>query len=125
MTRFHLITLQSEKAQPLLDQDKMKQALTLLSLFLFFGFQAFSQNQPTVLITYFSQSGNTKILAEAVAEGAKSVEGIEVKLLTIEEVNPVELLEAEAIIVGSPVYNGNPAPPVLEFINSWPFENRP
>ncbi|GMQ25933.1 hypothetical protein Aoki45_26150 [Algoriphagus sp. oki45] len=125
LTRFHLITLQSEKAQPLLDQDKMKQVLTLLSLFLFFGLQAFSQNQPTVLITYFSQSGNTKILAEAVAEGAKSVEGIEVKLLAIEEVNPVELLEAEAIIVGSPVYNGNPAPPVLEFINSWPFENRP
>lgn len=125
MTRFHWITLQSEKAQPLLYQDKMKQALTLLYLYLFFSFQAFSQNQPTILITYFSQSGNTRILAEAVAEGAKSVDGIEVKLLTIEEVSPEELLEAEAIIVGSPVYNGNLAPPVLEFINSWPFENRP
>jgi NAD(P)H dehydrogenase (quinone) len=35
------------------------------------------------------------------------------------------LLESDAIILGSPVYNANPHPTVLEFINSWPFEGRP
>ena len=32
---------------------------------------------------------------------------------------------ASAIILGSPVYNANIAPQVQEFINSWPFEDRP
>jgi len=35
------------------------------------------------------------------------------------------LLEADAILLGSPVYNANVAPAVQEFINSWPFEGRP
>ena len=103
----------------------MKKALTILSLFLLCAHLTFSQNQPIVLIAYFSQSGNTKVLAESISSGAKSVEGVEVKLLSIDEVATQDLIEASAIILGSPVYNSNPAPQVLEFINSWPFENRP
>jgi NAD(P)H dehydrogenase (quinone) len=43
----------------------------------------------------------------------------------MEEVKSQDLLEASAIILGSPVYNSNIVPAVAEFINSWPFENRP
>jgi NAD(P)H dehydrogenase (quinone) len=64
-------------------------------------------------------------LAEAIGEGARSVEGVEVVLLPIAEVTQQQLIEAQAILVGSPVYNGNIAPAVQEFINSWPFEGRP
>ena len=102
--------------------------LLLLCLNLYFSvtLQIFAQStKPKVLITYFSQSGSTKKMAESISEGAKSVEGVEVKLLSIEEVTTQELTEASAIILGSPVYNSNPAPQVLEFINSWPFEGRP
>ncbi len=94
-------------------------------LFLLFFFVGFAQGQPTVLITYYSQSGNTKTMAQAVEEGAKSVAGVRVLLLSIDQVSTKELLEADAIVVGSPVYNANVAPAVQEFINSWPFAGRP
>jgi NAD(P)H dehydrogenase (quinone) len=103
----------------------MKKALPILALFLLYTLQVFSQNQPIVLITYYSPSGSTKKMSEAIYDGAKSVEGVQVKILPISEVKSVDLIEATAVIVGSPVYNSNPAPQVLEFINSWPFENRP
>ncbi|MFC3415471.1 flavodoxin family protein [Algoriphagus hitonicola] len=80
--------------------------------------------QGTVLVTYYSLSGNTRLLAEAIAEGVTS-QNINVLLKCIDEVNLEDLVNANAIIVGSPVYNGNPAPAILEFINSWPFEDRP
>jgi NAD(P)H dehydrogenase (quinone) len=85
----------------------------------------FSQELPVVLVAYYSQSGNTEKLAQAVAEGARSIEKVEVRLLPIEETKEGDLLEASAIILGSPVYNANIAPAVQEFINSWPFDGRP
>jgi NAD(P)H dehydrogenase (quinone) len=85
----------------------------------------YGQDKPLVLITYYSPSGSTKQLAEAIGEGARSVDGVEVVLLSIAEVTQQQLIDAQAILVGSPVYNGNIAPAVQEFINSWPFEGRP
>ncbi|MEY3643362.1 MAG: hypothetical protein RLZZ207_56 [Bacteroidota bacterium] len=103
----------------------MHRFLLLNILFLLFFFVGFAQGQPTVLITYYSQSGNTKVMAQAVEEGAKSVAGVRVLLLSIDQVSTKELLEADAIVIGSPVYNANVAPAVQEFINSWPFAGRP
>ena len=98
----------------------------LLSLlFLSLPFLGHGQGQPTVLIAYYSQSGNTKTLAHAVEEGAKSVAGVRVLLLPMDQVSNKEVLEADAIVVGSPVYNANVAPEVQSFINSWPFAGRP
>lgn len=103
----------------------MKRQFSLIGILILLSFSSYSQNSPSVLITYFSPSGSTKNLAEAIYDGAKSVEGVQVKLLPISEVKSQDLMEATAVIVGSPVYNSNPAPEVLEFINSWPFEGRP
>jgi NAD(P)H dehydrogenase (quinone) len=103
----------------------MRRFVLLSFLFLFFPFLVHGQGKPTVLITYYSQSGNTKTMALAVEEGAKSVAGVRVLLLPIDQVSNKEVLEADAIVVGSPVYNANVAPAVQEFINSWPFEGRP
>lgn len=103
-----------------------KLLLLCFSLYFLATFQMLAQpSKPKILIAYFSQSGSTKKMAESIAEGAKSVGGVEVKLLSIEEVATQDLIETSAIILGSPVYNSNPAPQVLEFINSWPFEGRP
>ena len=103
----------------------MRRFILLSFLFLSLPFLGHGQGQPTVLIAYFSQSGNTKTLAHAVEEGAKSVAGVRVFLLPIDQVSNKEVLEADAIVVGSPVYNANVAPEVQKFINSWPFEGRP
>lgn len=81
--------------------------------------------QPVVLVTYHSKTGTTKAMAEAVAKGASSVEGVQVVLKTVEDTSAEDLINAGAIIVGSPVYNANIAPTVQEFISSWPFENAP
>lgn len=103
-----------------------KHRFFLLSLlFLLFSFVGYGQGQPTVLIAYYSQSGNTQIMAQAVEEGAKSVAGVRVILRSIDQVSSQDLLESDAIVVGSPVYNANVAPAVQEFINRWPFDGRP
>ena len=103
----------------------MHRFILLSFLFLSLPFLGHGQGQPTVLIAYYSQSGNTKTLAHAVEEGAKSVAGVRVLLLPMDQVSTKEVLEADAIVVGSPVYNANVAPEVQRFINSWPFEGRP
>jgi NAD(P)H dehydrogenase (quinone) len=103
----------------------MSLKISLIGLLIFLPIAGYSQNSPSVLITYYSASGSTKKMAEAIYEGAKSVEGVQVKILPVSEVKSQDLMEATAVIVGSPVYNANPAPEVLEFINSWPFHGRP
>jgi len=103
----------------------MRRILSLLVGFFFLSLSVYGQHKPLVLIAYYSPSGSTKKLAESIGEGARSVEGVEVVLAPIGEVSPQNLLDAQAILVGSPVYNGNIAPAVQEFINSWPFEGRP
>ena len=103
----------------------MHRFVLLSFLFLSLPFLGYGQEQPTVLIAYYSQSGNTKTMALAVKEGAKSVAGVRVLMLPIDQVSTKEILEADAIVVGSPVYNANVAPEVQRFINSWPFEGRP
>lgn len=84
-----------------------------------------AQSHPNVLITYYSQSGKTQAMAEAVAKGVEAVSGLEYILKPLDQVTEGEILRASAIILGSPVYNANMAPEVQNFINSWPFEERP
>jgi flavorubredoxin len=58
---------------------------------------------PKILILYYSRTGNTEKMAKAVAEGAKTVQGIEVELTY--NATPEQLKEYEAIIVGTPTYH--------------------
>ncbi len=101
----------------------MKKSLTLL---LFFLPAIFAMAiQPTVLIVYHSETGNTRTMAEAVYQGALKAGDVNVVLKTVDEVETRDLLEADAIIVGSPVYNANVTPQISAFISSWPFEDQP
>ncbi len=81
--------------------------------------------EPSVLIVYHSETGNTELMARAVQEGALAVANVKVVLKSVDEVNENDLLNADAIIVGSPVYNANVSPKVAAFIASWPFEGQP
>ena len=103
----------------------MKKSLLLIGLTALLSFSLWAQKVPSVLIAYYSPSGSTKAMAESIAEGAKTVAGVQVRVVPIDQVSPADLLGAGAIVVGSPVYNGNVAPAVQEFINSWPFADRP
>jgi NAD(P)H dehydrogenase (quinone) len=75
-----------------------------------------------VLVVYYTMSGNTQILAEAVAEGARSVAGTEVSLKTVAEVERADLEACDALIIGSPTYWGTMATPVKQFIDDWLFD---
>lgn len=89
------------------------------------GFCRSVSGNKKVLVVYYSLSGHTKQMAEAAAEGAASVKGISVKLVPVEKAEVADVLWADGIILGSPVYNANIAPPVLSFIFKWPFEGSP
>jgi len=56
-----------------------------------------------LLILYYSQTGNTEKMARAVAEGAKSVAGVNVELKYF--ARPEDLAEADSIILGMPTYH--------------------
>ena len=55
-----------------------------------------------ILIVYHSQTGNTKIMAEAVAEGARAVEGVEVIFKKAGDATLEDLLIADGLAVGTP-----------------------
>jgi len=58
-----------------------------------------------VLVVYYSRGGNTKKMAEAVAEGIKK-EGVEACLKDIAQVSVDELPGYDGFAVGSPTYYG-------------------
>ncbi len=95
-----------------------------LYFFLIFCVQVLYAEEPLILICYHSETGNTKTMAEAVFEGASRVEGVRVWLKAIDETSTDDLILANAIILGSPVYNANVTPQVSAFIASWPFEEQ-
>jgi len=62
-----------------------------------------------VLVLYDSRTGNTKRMAEHVAEGAALVEGAEVRLRSIEEASSEDLLWSDGVACGSPTHMGQPS----------------
>lgn len=78
-----------------------------------------SAAQPFVLVAYWSQTGMTKRLAEAVAEGARSA-GAVVRVLAVDSVGGAVLDSADAVLLGSPTHWANMAAPMKAFIDSWP-----
>ena len=100
----------------------------IIILFIFFNFFEFSlanENKIEILIVYYSRTGSTKQMAVFVAEGAKKIEGVNVRLCNVDSIQMKDVKTAHAIILGSPVYNANTAPKIQKFINSWPFKDSP
>jgi NAD(P)H dehydrogenase (quinone) len=60
-----------------------------------------------ISIVYHSETGNTKKLAEMIAEGAKLDERVEVRTMSIDEVDEGFLESSAAIIVGCPTHRGS------------------
>jgi NAD(P)H dehydrogenase (quinone) len=71
-----------------------------------------------ILVTYFSVTGNTKALADAVVKGVTSVEGVECQSKPVTEVTNADLVAADGIIVGSPTYFGQMAAEVKRMFDA-------
>ena len=59
-----------------------------------------------ILVVYDSVSGNTELMAQAVAKGAENVSQAEVALKRVNRVALKDMLSSHAIIIGSPTYYG-------------------
>jgi multimeric flavodoxin WrbA len=69
-----------------------------------------------VLVSYFSHTGNTAKMAEAVASGARTA-GVEVKLKKVEETSLDDLKWSNGIIIVSPTYYGQMAAEVKKLFD--------
>lgn len=60
----------------------------------------------TVLLVYDSRGGLVEELAESISRGVNSIPGAVLSRRRIDEANPAELLDCDALIVGSPNWSG-------------------
>lgn len=70
-----------------------------------------------VLIVYHSFSGQTKKMAEAVAEGAEGVEGTKVRIGEASDTSPRDFAEADALAFGAPNTFGGMAGALKDFFD--------
>jgi multimeric flavodoxin WrbA len=73
-----------------------------------------------VSVVYHSGFGHTKVIAEAVTRGARQVEGTEVNLVPVEQVEQqwAALEASDAIIFGTPTYMGSVSAPFKAFMDA-------
>ncbi|TKB53401.1 MAG: flavodoxin family protein [Nitrospira sp.] len=109
-----------------ISRNRILVPLFLCALFLVLGFGEVSADKPSplvkVLVTYHSLSGNTERMAEAVADGVKSISGAEAILKRVGKVTADDLFSADAVVVGSPVYWSNMSGEVKTFFDNWQFK---
>eukprot|EP00750_Incisomonas_marina_P033214 INCI967.1.p1 GENE.INCI967.1~~INCI967.1.p1 ORF type:complete len:223 (+),score=44.11 INCI967.1:170-838(+) len=74
-----------------------------------------------ISVIYYSETNHTKTLAEAIAEGAQSVGGAEVEVVALGDANvTAHILEADAVVIGTPVHFGNVASAFLQWVeHEW------
>lgn len=69
-----------------------------------------------ILIVYYSKTGHTEKMADAVEDAIRQ-EGVEVVKKKVEDTQIEELLDYDGIIIGSPCYYGTMAWPIKKFID--------
>ena len=65
-----------------------------------------AKNLVKVLVLYYSRTGSTQALAEAVKEGVNSIEGAEASLKRVDFATTEDLVTCDAVAFGSPNYFG-------------------
>ncbi len=71
---------------------------------------------PKLAVVYLSTQGSTKMMADAIAEGARE-RHVEVKVDNFFEWSPEEAASADGIAVGSSTFNYTMHPPIAKFID--------
>ena len=68
------------------------------------------------LVVYYSRSGNTRQMAETIAE-SMSNEGVATKCKSVDDTSVDDLMDADAIVIGSPCYYGHMAGPIAQMLD--------
>ena len=72
---------------------------------------------PKVVVVYLSTSGNTKAMADAIAEGIES-RNVEAQVMNFHEARIEEIKSADAVAIGSSTFYYKMLPPMEKFIDS-------
>jgi len=70
-----------------------------------------------VLLVYESKYGNTKLVAETIAEGIKEVSDNQTTIYELKEIELKQPPDFDVILIGSPNHMGRPTGGVKKFIN--------
>ncbi len=73
-----------------------------------------------ISIVYFSKTGNTKAMAEIIAEGCQSHNNVEVKLMSVDAIDDGFIQNSEVVLFGSPTYSGNCCWQIKQFLDYHP-----
>jgi NAD(P)H dehydrogenase (quinone) len=68
------------------------------------------------IVVYYSRGGNTREMAEIIAEGMNE-EDLATECKSVDKVKAEDLLNYDAIVLGSPTYYGQMAGPLKELID--------
>lgn len=55
-------------------------------------------------VLYFSSTGHTQKMAEAVAEGMRKVAGVQAEIFPLDQIDAAFLQESRAVVLGTPTY---------------------
>lgn len=77
---------------------------------------------PSVLVAYYSSTGNTEQMARGVAEGIGRVPGVKATVKQVGEVTRQDLEAADGIILGSPTYYANIPGKVKVALDDWSWK---
>ena len=78
--------------------------------------------QVRVLVAYYSHTGNTRQVAQAVVEGVKQVSGAQAALKEVGDVSKEDLVNAHAIVLGSPTYYANIPGHMKVALDDWSWK---
>ena len=71
-----------------------------------------------VAIVYHSETGNTRKMAEFIREGCLKVQGVEAKVMPIDDLDRDFLESAQAVLLGCPTYEGSPSWQMKKFLDT-------
>ena len=70
-----------------------------------------------IFVVYDTKYGNTKLVAEKIVEGIREVEGMEIAISDVKEVDLERVADSDAILIGAPNHMGRPARTIREFMD--------
>ncbi|MCL7412950.1 MAG: flavodoxin domain-containing protein [ANME-2 cluster archaeon] len=72
---------------------------------------------PKLAVVYLSTQGNTKIMADALADGARS-RNVDVEIKSFYDWKPEDVAAADAIAIGSSTFHYTILPPLEKFVDN-------
>gem|GEM_PF-488736 len=70
-----------------------------------------------VFVAYDTKYGNTKLAAENIMKGMKEIEGIEIAIGYVKEIDIGKVADSDAIVLGAPNHMASPSRTMKKFVN--------